>query len=40
MIVAAQNNNTYVYSSQRLNSNGQSARITGGTKDFAHDAVV
>ena len=34
LIVAAQSNNTYIYtSSQRLNNNGQSARITGGTTD-------
>lgn len=33
MIVAAQSNNTYIYSGQRLNNNGRSARITGGTKD-------
>ncbi len=33
MIVAALSNNTYIYSGQRLNNNGQSARITGGTTD-------
>jgi hypothetical protein len=33
MIVAAQSNNTYIYSGQRLNNNGKSARITGGTTD-------
>lgn len=34
MIVAAQSNNTFIYtSSQRLNNSGQSARITGGSTD-------
>jgi hypothetical protein len=34
MIVAALSNNTFIYTtSQRLNNNGRSARITGGTTD-------
>ena len=33
MIVAALSNNTNIYSGQRLNNNGQSAKLTGGTKD-------
>ena len=33
MVVAAQSNNTYIYSGQRLNNSGQSAKITGGTTD-------
>ncbi len=34
IIIAARTNNTYIYTrSQRANNNGQSANITGGTKD-------
>jgi hypothetical protein len=33
MIVAALSNNTNIYSGQRLNNSGQSAKLTGGTTD-------
>jgi hypothetical protein len=33
MIIGAQTNNTYIYSGQRVNNNGRSAKITGGTTD-------